>query len=440
MADLIINSSEDELIQSLDFRLPSTSKYVTDRRLVRFYPSGASDFSPNGVRTARVLLSGDGGWVDPSSLRVSFKIQNTGANNLYLAAGPHALWDRVRIFCAGTLVEDLGPHYGRLHEIFMNKLAPSNFNQNQAVLNNVMTEVGPDAVQSTPIAPGASATVMMPIACGFLKTHKYLPVRFAPVQIELSLADAEAAVVLHRGQHAGGADAVAGSRDYVIRQLTVHCAQARLDSALESNFAQVLLSNRALTVPVKTVATQVQTIPDGPNFQVSLVRALSRMNAVFLSFVWQEGAVGGDDENLHYHPTAVFGNPSAIEGNPPDATHEERTLELQLAIGSKLFPETPASSMGELFDNLTQAIDTYDQTLRTVSISPSRYRHNTFIAGFNMCRVPGHFASGVNTRTGDLLTIKAKNLKANMRNLRIFVHVLYEGILEIRESGCSFYD
>jgi len=106
------------------------------------------------VRTARVLLSGDGGWVDPSSLRVSFKIQNTGANNLYLAAGPHALWDRVRIFCAGTLVEDLGPHYGRLHEIFMNKLAPSNFNQNQAVLNNVMTEVGPDAVQARPSRRG----------------------------------------------------------------------------------------------------------------------------------------------------------------------------------------------------------------------------------------------------------------------------------------------
>ena len=58
MADLIINSSEDELINSLDFRLPTTSKYVMDRRLVRFYPSGASDFSPTGVRTARILLSG----------------------------------------------------------------------------------------------------------------------------------------------------------------------------------------------------------------------------------------------------------------------------------------------------------------------------------------------------------------------------------------------
>ena len=86
MADLIINSSEEELIKSLDFRLPTTSKYVTDRRQVKFYPSGASDFSPNGVRTARVLLSGDGGWVDPSSLRLSFKIYNQdAANRLFLA-------------------------------------------------------------------------------------------------------------------------------------------------------------------------------------------------------------------------------------------------------------------------------------------------------------------------------------------------------------------
>ena len=124
MADLIISSSEESLIDSLNFKLPTTSQYVTDRRLVRFYPSGASDFSPNGMRTARVLLSGDGGWVDPSSLRIGFKLQNMGDANLYLAAGPHCLIERVRIFCSGTLVEDLGPNYGRMHELFQHRLMP----------------------------------------------------------------------------------------------------------------------------------------------------------------------------------------------------------------------------------------------------------------------------------------------------------------------------
>ena len=113
---------------------------------------------------------------------------------------------------------------------------------------------------------------------------------------------------------------------------------------------------------------------------------------------------------------------------------------MQVQIGSKLTPETERSSMGEFFDNLQQAIDTYYQSLRTVAITPRMYKTNSFCAGFNLARVCGHSASGINTRTGDLLVINCKNLLPGMRNLRVYVNILYEGILEIRESGCSFYD
>ena len=167
MADLIINSSESELIKSLDFELPPTSKYVLDRRQVRFYPSGARDFSPNGVRTARVLLSGDGGWVDPSSLRIGFTIQNTHATEpLFLATGPHCLIERIRIFCAGTLVEDLGPHYGRTHEMFMQRQMPQNHNINAGILNNTMMyqpeQFAPaQGMQARPIDAGYRSPVVI---------------------------------------------------------------------------------------------------------------------------------------------------------------------------------------------------------------------------------------------------------------------------------------
>ena len=83
----------------------------------------------------------------------------------------------------------------------------------------------------------------MPIACGFLKMGKCLPVRYASVQLEITFANAEDAVATHANQHTAGAEAVAGSRNYVIQQLTVFCAQARLDSALKQSLAQLLLSN-----------------------------------------------------------------------------------------------------------------------------------------------------------------------------------------------------
>ena len=89
---------------------------------------------------------------------------------------------------------------------------------------------------------------------------------------------------------------------------------------------------------------------------------------------------------------------------------------------------------------MQQAVDTYDQSLRTVAVTPDMYYGSSFVAGFNLCRVPGHFASGINTRTGDLLVVKCKNLQPNMTNIKVYVNILYEGILEIRETGCSFYD
>ena len=139
----------------------------------------------------------------------------------------------------------------------------------------------------------------------------------------------------------------------------------------------------------------------------------------------------------------MFGSPSASVAGHGEGDYEERNMTMQLQIGSKMTPEIERSSVGEFFDNLQQAIDTYGQSLRTVAITPQTYNFQTaasFIAGFNLCRVPGHFAAGINTRTGDLLVIKRKNLKPGLSQLSVYVNILYEGILEIRESGCSFYD
>ena len=160
------------------------------------------------------------------------------------------------------------------------------------------------------------------------------------------------------------------------------------------------------------------------------------MNARFVTFTWNTAA-----SNYYAHPVVMMGNPSAIAPGAGDAvSHQERLMTMQVQIGSKMTPETECSSMGEFFGNLQQALDTYDQSLRTIAITPGMYHGSSFVAGFNLCRVPGGFASGVNTRTGDLLVIRCKNLLPGLLNLRVYVNILYEGVMEIRESGTSFYD
>ncbi len=72
--DLVVSGTDDSLVEQLSFKLPSTASYANERRLVSAFPSGASQFSPDGVRVARFVITGEN-WLDPSTLRLAFKIK-----------------------------------------------------------------------------------------------------------------------------------------------------------------------------------------------------------------------------------------------------------------------------------------------------------------------------------------------------------------------------
>ena len=64
--DLVISGGEDSLLDSLSFDLPPSSSYIQNKRYVSYYPSGASTYSPTGVRVMRFNIVGEG-WLDPDS-------------------------------------------------------------------------------------------------------------------------------------------------------------------------------------------------------------------------------------------------------------------------------------------------------------------------------------------------------------------------------------
>ena len=93
------------------------------------------------------------------------------------------------------------------------------------------------------------------------------------MQLELTFADAVDAVV------------AGPSTSYEIQEMSPRCAVSKLDSALESNYASMLMQNRALSLRLATTATQIQSLPVGnSDMSISLVRAFSRLNALFISF------------------------------------------------------------------------------------------------------------------------------------------------------------
>ena len=114
-------SVEDNLIESLSFKLRPGASYVTNRRSVTFWPQGGNSYSPTGVKVIKVALNSDQ-WMDPSTVKLFFTTTNTttltaDSDLVPLTPGPWCFFRRLRIICGGQIVEDID-YYNRVHEMF----------------------------------------------------------------------------------------------------------------------------------------------------------------------------------------------------------------------------------------------------------------------------------------------------------------------------------
>ncbi len=119
MVEAIANGVEDKLIDGLSFKMQPGASYVVERRSVTYHPQGSNIYKPlAGTKLIRILLTGDN-WLDPSTLRIMFNVNNdstTEAKKLHVVGGPWCFFRRLRILAAGQLVEDID-NYHRIHEM-----------------------------------------------------------------------------------------------------------------------------------------------------------------------------------------------------------------------------------------------------------------------------------------------------------------------------------
>ena len=111
------NAIEDHLIDSISFKLAPGASYVTDRRSVSFFPQGSNIYKPEqGTKVIKIMLTGTGEWLDPSTVQLQFQLVNGQNKKLYVPGLPHCFFRRARLLCGGTVVEDID-QYGRVHEM-----------------------------------------------------------------------------------------------------------------------------------------------------------------------------------------------------------------------------------------------------------------------------------------------------------------------------------
>ena len=427
--DLAIAAGQnDSLISQLSFQLPAVATYAKERRLVSVQPQGANTFSVAGNQVMSFNLTNNGeGWLDPSSLRLSFRIVNTapaGANQaandllgLMPNGGCHVFFSQLRILISGVEVERLD-NYGMLHELFRVTLNTPQSQVEQAVEDGrIFNPANWPPVSVERIEQGAYSSVTLTPLCGLLQCGKYLPLRLMNSCIlEFSLAPVNDALETP-------SPAISTSRLYELRQCQLEYATVRLDSSLEAGFSSLMLANRALQLNLRTVYTQQAIIPVGATeFQASVVRALSRIAAVFVTFQGR----GDQVRNL-----MRFHNPSAT-------INEERTLEWAVNIGSKQWPEMgTCKSLASTMSLLRQALGIYDQNVASTSIHTIAYQTYRYVIGVPLSVIPNQVFSGTSTRSGDLLSVLVKNMDpdAGRQAQKMHITLLAEVILEIKESG-----
>ena len=117
--ETILTTVEDNILDALTFQLGSSSNYITERKSVSFYASGSNIYTPQGTTLLKFHLTDNSAWLDPSTIRLQFKLTNTGPRPLTLLnANPANFFREVTIRCNGVQIEQL-QYYNRLSNMMM---------------------------------------------------------------------------------------------------------------------------------------------------------------------------------------------------------------------------------------------------------------------------------------------------------------------------------
>ena len=458
MVEAIANGVEDKLIDGLSFKMTPGASYVVDRRSVTYHPQGSNIYMPGqGTKLIRILLTGDN-WLDPSTFRVMFTLNNldTTVKKLRPLGGPWSFFRRMRILCAGQLVEDI-MDYNRIHEMIHIMIAKESRENDAAeafglLWNNHDWErlnANGDSILNTNTFQGIQAnngqTVLFKPLSGILNQNKLLPLRYAPLTIELELVDSASEPVISNFAHNGQFDFKAENTttNWSINNVQVKCDVCTLDNALDNSYAQHLLSGKSLPITYNTFISQMQTIAGQDNQLITVSRVITRLKSVFVTLSKdfagnREDMVGRKCWNDFFSPM----HPYNVTGT---FTHvPEAEFEFQLQIGSKLFPEYPIRSHSEAYYQLKKTLGVQASAVHNFDISAVQYRDHKFVIGTDCEQVLDAGFTGINTRAGDLLSVKLKYNSPGPGNIhladRMQIILHSDQIMEIRDTGVAVYD
>ena len=339
--DNIVSESQDVTINQLNFGLPETSQYITDRRMVNYFPSGSNVYAPNaGNKNIRFYISGDANtYLDLSSVRLFAALQNTDgtrAKFLRLLGGLHAFFNRYRATVGGQMVQDI-IEYNRhceLYRSFKSKAVnemddiegcanPSwddDYHKYANGLDNLIQATTDGATNAGGVATvttggdhnewgridfrhtrhslsgiaGANGKMRLghKPCCGLMESNYYLPLRLAPLELEFTIvSDGNEPIVVPFGNGTTQTDNNGyyfqdgnTSTSWEINNVIVCAEVITLDNTVDNNITKHLLEGQSLKLIILQYHTITQTFnTGGGEINMNIVKSASKLSDAFIT-------------------------------------------------------------------------------------------------------------------------------------------------------------
>lgn len=459
MVEAIANSIEDYLIDGLSFKMRPGASYVIDRQSVTYHPAGSNIYRPaGGTKLVKINLTGDN-WLDPSTVRVMFDLRNMASIVLDPVAtpilrplgNPYSFFRRMRILVNGAIVEDID-NFNRVSELF-SILSPKDYRINEdmegfgktydhGLPNPITTNM--TSVTYTGINPSKAQTVLFTPLSGLLKQKKFIPLRYAPITIELELVDNMTDPIIKVGTNFPSATT---SVNWQIENVQLKCDVCTLDNALDNSYAQYLLSGKSLAINYNTYISQLQSMISAANIgqkaiRLNVNRSLSRLKSIFVTLIAppipalyvNSLEVIARDWNYFYSPMFV----TSAGSNSGDLKHDELDeFEAQIQIGSKQFPVYPIRSHAESFSQLMKTMGINSNKSFNFDITPHEYRTIKFVWATDTEKIIEAGFTGHNTMAGDNISISFTHKSSEEERYAVGMQIILHAdcIMEIRDSG-----
>jgi len=270
---------------------------------------------------------------------------------------------------------------------------------------------------------------------GLFTQTKFIPLMWCPLTIELEIVGAATDAVVDPAGTETTFTTDNTSTSWQIEDVRLVCDVVTLDSALQNSYAEHVLSGKALPINYNTYISILQSISP-PVINVNVTRAVSRLKSLFITF--DTAHIPNDvpknaimkDWNSFVHPMA----------GAYDVTRE---VEWQVQIGSKLLPEYPCRSLAQTFYELKKCLGISSTSFHNISPTYLQYMNDHFIIGVDTEKIIEAGFTGLSTRAGDIMTVRAKGANGTLPNdfaSRIYIVLHSDQILEVRDTGAQVFD